>query len=33
VIALDPSSAFARRARRDLRSASDLQRILTLRAS
>jgi cytochrome c-type biogenesis protein CcmH/NrfG len=32
VIALDPASTYARRARRDLRSASDLQRILTLRA-
>ena len=32
VIALDPTSTFARRARRDLRSASELQHILTLRA-
>jgi cytochrome c-type biogenesis protein CcmH/NrfG len=33
VVALEPASPFARRARRDLRSASDLQQILTLRAA
>jgi tetratricopeptide (TPR) repeat protein len=33
VVALEPASPFARRARRELRSASDLQQILTLRAA